>query len=187
MINTVAFTAADGRVERFPLDYLIEHRALVVDKIGGEDLSHSVGGANQLWIASSTARLFVRDIVKIDFLEEEVPPPVPAFEVKGMEFSNRPNVSAHVSNQGIHRCGTPIEFEGYASDYDKAIVGVQFSLDGGTTWTNQETPGATADRLVQWSFSYVPRQAGTYLLKVRSMNEDGLVSPVCAEVRFDVV
>lgn len=37
------------------------------------------------------------------------------------------------------KVGEPLTFEGYADDYDKAIVAMEFSLDGGTTWTRHAT------------------------------------------------
>lgn len=75
------------------------------------------------------------------------------------------------------RAGSPITFEGYATDYDKKIVAMEFSMDDGATWTRYETKGATSDRLVHWTFSYTPEEAGVYTLLVRSVNEDGARSP----------
>lgn len=69
--------------------------------------------------------------------------------------------------------GVPMTFSGYAHDYDKAIVAVQFSLDGGAHWTEHATPGVTSDRLVQWEFEFIPKRAGEYRLLVRSVNEQG--------------
>lgn len=82
--------------------------------------------------------------------------------------------------------GKLMVFRGYAHDYDKAIVAVQFSLDGGLHWTEHATPGATSDKLVRWKFEYMPRKAGEYRLLVRSVNELGQVSPVPDGVSFIV-
>ena len=84
--------------------------------------------------------------------------------------------------QGV--VGTPIVFEGYANDFDRAVRAVQFSLDDGRTWTTHETPGTTADRNLYWRFEYVPERAGAYELLVRSVNEDGTGSPQPARVAF---
>ena len=46
------------------------------------------------------------------------------------------------------KVGEPLTFEGYADDYDKAIVAMEFSLDGGTTWTRHATEGAQAGRVL---------------------------------------
>lgn len=82
--------------------------------------------------------------------------------------------------------GVPMTFSGYAHDYDKAIVAVQFSLDGGAHWTEHATPGATSDRLVQWEFEFIPKRAGEYRLLVRSVNEQGQASPTPDGVPFVV-
>lgn len=77
-----------------------------------------------------------------------------------------------------HGCpGTPVTFEGYATDYDKRIKAMEFSMDKGTTWTRYKTQGATSDRLVHWKFTYTPEEEGVYTLFVRSVNEDGICSP----------
>ena len=44
----------------------------------------------------------------------------------------------------VYRVGEPIHFEGYADDYDKAMTGMQFSMDNGKTWTEYPTDGAPA-------------------------------------------
>lgn len=86
-----------------------------------------------------------------------------------------------------YRVGEKITFEGYADDYDKAIRAVQFSLDGGATWTTEETPDATVGLWVWWNFAYTPTRPGRYLLHVRSVNEDGNASPTPATVEFEVI
>lgn len=82
--------------------------------------------------------------------------------------------------------GTALVFEGYANDYDRRVVAVQFSLDGGRDWTTYETVGTTSERNLYWRFEYVPRHPGRYELLVRSVNEDGVASPACARVPFFV-
>lgn len=83
-------------------------------------------------------------------------------------------------------CGEPVTLEGYANDYGRRIVAVQFSLDEGEHWTQYETPGTSDERLVHWTFSYTPEQPGDYRLLVRSVNEDGETSPTCATVELHV-
>lgn len=85
------------------------------------------------------------------------------------------------------RVGEPLVFEGYANDFDKSISAVQFSLDGGATWSTCETPGTSAERNLYWRFEYVPERAGSYELLVRSVNEDGAASGHPARVAFRIV
>ena len=68
------------------------------------------------------------------------------------------------------KVGEPLTFEGYADDYDKAIVAMEFSLDGGTTWTRHATEGAQAGRVLSWTFVY------TCLLYTSPSPRDGLLS-----------
>lgn len=189
--NTVTFTSADGKTMAFPLDFLIERGAVIANKVNGEALEESVGGSNQLWIPGVAAKYFIRDIVKIDFSLEDEPPAPPSHDPKGVQFTNRPNVAAHLAEKaplpdGTYPVGEPIVVEGYASDYDKRITAVEFSRDGGEHWTRYDTEGATAERVVYWSFEVMPETAGEHAYIVRAVNEDGQVSPVPATVLFDV-
>lgn len=84
------------------------------------------------------------------------------------------------------KVGKEMVFEGYAGDYDRAITAVQFSIDGGNSWTTYETPGATSDRLVHWRFAYTPKEPGEFRLLVRSVNNRGEASPTPDGVSFIV-
>ena len=82
--------------------------------------------------------------------------------------------------------GKPMNFEGYADDFDKAIVAVEFSLDNGETWTSFDTTSSDTDSWVYWSFDYVAEQPGIFKLDVRAVTEDGTVSPLASSVVFEV-
>ncbi len=193
MANAVTFTSADGFSQTFPLEWLYERNALIATCVGGEPIAQSFGGLNQLWIEGAAARLFVRDIVSVEFCTLDDPQP-PSFEADEMLFQNRPNAGitcAGDEGRGLagartHRVGEALEFEGYAYDFDRAIEAVEFSLDRGATWTRYETPGCEAGRWVWWGFSYTPEQPGAYELLVRSVNEEGAAGPVAARYEFDV-
>ena len=73
--------------------------------------------------------------------------------------------------------GKPVTFSGYAEDYGKQIVSVQFSLDNGANWT-------TYDLWVHWTFSYTPERPGFYRLLVRSVNDAGAASPLADVAEF---
>ena len=78
------------------------------------------------------------------------------------------------------RVGQTITLEGYADDFGLHIVAIEFSLDGGTTWERHSTEASTPDRSVHWTFQWTPEEEGAYPLKVRSVTEDGRVSPEAA-------
>lgn len=183
--NAVTFTASDGASVTLPLDFLIEKGAVVANKVNGEDLLSVMGAANQLWIPGLPAKYFVRDIVGIRFTQEEEIPVIASFVDDGRDFVNRPNVSVKAEYTG--RVGVPIVFEGWADDYDRRIAAVQFSLDGGATWTEYPTDGADAVRWVYWRFEYLPEKEGSYTIKVRSVNDEGDASPVAATHSFEVL
>jgi hypothetical protein len=76
--------------------------------------------------------------------------------------------------------GESIDLEGYADDFDKAIVAVEFSFDQGSSWIRRETVGARPGVPVRWAFSFTPKDVGCYQVKARSVNEDGDKSPQAA-------
>lgn len=182
--NTVTFTASDGHTAAFPLAFLIERGAVIADKVNGEDIASLMGCANQLWIPGFPAKYFVRDIVAIEFTVQDEPPAFPDFIDDGHDYTNRPNVSCRAPYVG--KVGEAMLFEGWADDFDKRIVAVEFSLGGKAAWTRHETPNTDAVRWVWWKFEWEPETAGSYTMYVRAVNEDGKISPHPAEHRFEV-
>ena len=87
----------------------------------------------------------------------------------------------------IHRVGEPIEFVGYADDFEHAVAGVQFSLDDGASWTTYPTEGVREDRGVRWTFAYTPQVAGRYLLKARAVDGRGVPASVVSGFAFEVL
>ncbi len=85
-----------------------------------------------------------------------------------------------------HRAGEPIEFDGYVDDFERNVSAMQFSLDGGATWTTYPTSGAVIDKGVNWHFVYRPERSGRYLLKVRAVDGAGAASDIVAEYAFEV-
>lgn len=83
--------------------------------------------------------------------------------------------------------GEPVTVGGYAQDFDFPIAAIQFSCDGGSTWTTYPTDRADPDRNVNWTFSFTPPGEGTYDLFVRSLRADGNTSPEPAHVTLDII
>lgn len=181
-VNTVTFKSADGYGIPMPLSYVLEKEALLVYQVNGKDINASQGGPVQVWMPSTVAKYFTRQVVEIELTaEEEVP------AVMGLEDEQRAKVSIvnRVSNETFH-VGDGICFEGYADDCGVAIEAVEFSMDGGETWTVCSTEGASEDAWVYWHFGYVCEEAGTYKLDVRARTAEGTVSPLAASVVFQV-
>ena len=89
--NTVTFVGADGTRVAMPLGYAIGRHAVLSCEINDEDLSQSVGGANQLWMTKTPGNYFVRDVAEIIVTTEDEAdvPPAPGSED---EHPNSPNV-----------------------------------------------------------------------------------------------
>ena len=63
---------------------------------------------------------------------------------------------------------------------------IEFSMDGGKTWTSFETPGTNRERWVYWNFEYIPAASGSYELCVRARTETGRTSALTAKLKFRV-
>lgn len=90
--NTVVFTSADGYEVALPLDYVMQRPSLIVYAINGEEMTGAVGGVNQLWLGSTSARYFVRNVETIAFETRAEVPPVPGTEAAGDTYANVPNI-----------------------------------------------------------------------------------------------
>lgn len=177
-VNTVTVRGSDGYGLSLPLTYALEKKAMIVYGINGED----VPSGTQFWVPETVARYFTRDVVSIELTaEEEVP------KVQGPADEYRAKVNVLNTSEGCtFQAGQEIVFEGYADDCGSSIVAVEFSMDGGETWTAYETEGATADKWVFWNFCYTPEEAGVYQLTARARTADGVVSPLASSLLFTV-
>ena len=187
-VNTVSVIGDDGYAQPMPLSYVLDRDALLVYQIGGEDIPAAQGNPVQLWMPSSVAKYFTRRVTEVRLTREPEAPALLTDAPGEGEFVNRPNIGiVNYAGGETFQAGVPVTFEGYADDYDKAIARVEFSMDGGKTWTPFETAGATSDKWVYWYFTYTPEAPGSYSLEVRSVAADGSVSPLSSIMNFDVV
>ena len=93
--NTVVFVSDDGYEVALPLAYVAQRPSMVVYALNGEELSGSVGGANQLWLGSTSARYFARNVVevRVEVRDEADVPPVPGSPEAGDAYANVPNIA----------------------------------------------------------------------------------------------
>ena len=182
-INTVVFKGSDGYSVSVSLKKALEKNAMLVYKVGGEGLKPEAGGPVQLWMPGAAASYFTRHVTDIEFIHSDS-----EADAKTPDEAQRAKVSVLNSfEDATFAKGSQISFEGYADDCGDAIAAVEFSLDGGETWTSYETANATAEKWVYWHFSYTPETAGAYQLSVRARTTDGNVSPMAANVEFSVM
>ena len=179
--NTITMKDAQGYGLAMPLSYVLEKDALLVYEIGDLPLETADGTQVQVWMPDTVAKYFTRQITEIELTAEaEVP------AVEGVNPEYRAKVSVLNRFDNTFAVGDQINVEGYADDCGKAIKAIEFSMDGGESWTNFETAGATGDAWVYWHFGYTAEAAGTYKLDVRAVAEDGTVSPLASSVVFTV-
>lgn len=177
--NTITFKDAEGYGLPMPLSYVMEKEALLVYQIG--DKPFSEGERLQVWIPDTVAKYFTRAVTDIELsVSDEVP------EVEGPDAEYRAKVSILNTVSDSFKVGDLIAFEGYADDCGTKVTAVEFSLDGGETWTSFDTSSSDPENWVYWHFDYVPEKAGTYKLDVRAVTEDGTVSPLGSSTVFEV-
>ena len=177
-VNTVTVRGADGYGLSLPLQYALDHKAMFVYKLNGENLPCGT----QFWVPETVAKYFTRNVVDIELTAEAE---LPAVEQR--DESLRAEVAIlNKMAKDTFAPGDMLTFEGYADDCGSAVTSVEFSLDGGETWTAFDTDGATAERWVYWNFTMQAPEAGDYQLSVRARTENGTVSPLTAKLDFTV-
>lgn len=177
--NTVTFRSADGYGKALPLQYVMDKEALLVYKIGDTDLTAENGGQLQVWMPDTVAKYFTRQVTEIEVTKEDKVPDV-------IQPENTYQVSVLNRFRDAFNVGDMIGFEGYADDFNTSIAAIEFSMDGGETWTTCETPNTTSRLWVYWHFDYLAETAGDYKLDVRAVAADGTVSPLASSVVFSV-
>ena len=90
--NTVVFTSADGYEVAIPLSYLKNRYCPVVFDVNGAPIAESMGGTNQLWLGSTSANYFARDIVAITLECRDEAPASPLSDEAREAYANLPNV-----------------------------------------------------------------------------------------------
>ncbi|MFR4803819.1 MAG: molybdopterin-dependent oxidoreductase [Eggerthellaceae bacterium] len=170
-VNTVTAYGADGFGQALPLQYCLDRDALLVYEVNGEKLKSETGPSAQLWMPETVARYFTRNVVDIKLTAEEQVP-----DVQSVDPTYRNKIEIMNSADGcVFFAGNSITFEGVADDLGSPIEAIEFSFDGGETWTECPTEGATADKWVNWQFETSFEEAGEYQLTVRARTTDGVV------------
>ena len=101
-------------------------------------------------------------------------------------YRNKPNVGIFDFEEGrIIETGVPYTFTGYAAAYDEQIVAIEFSMDGGVSWTRYDTSSSNKNNWVIWSFTITPEFDSAYVLSVRSVSEVGRITETPIQVMFN--
>ena len=90
--NTIVLASADGYEVALPLSYVLQHYCPIVFDVNGSPIAESMGGVNQLWLGSTSARYFSRDIVSITVEQRNEVPAAPGAGDAADASANLPNV-----------------------------------------------------------------------------------------------
>ena len=108
---------------------MLEKVALLVYLIDEQMLSE--GERLQVWMPDTVAKYFTRAVTDIELsVSDEVP------EVQGPDDEYRAKVNILSTVDGGFKVGDMVSFEGYADDCGVKVASVEFSMDGGETWTS---------------------------------------------------
>lgn len=97
--NTIVFTSTDGYEVALPLSYVSTRMCPIVFDVNGSPIAESAGGTNQLWLGSTSARYFARDITGITLEKRQTPPPAPGSDEADDEYANLPNVGVYFGGE----------------------------------------------------------------------------------------
>lgn len=200
--------SSDGFVEVVDIDKA--DNALLATEVNGEVLPWAQGYPVQLVMPGSAAPAWVKEVSDIIVMTEEDAAASQEwngwpkeneegdnylnyytvghwpFVDESTEFVNKPGVAIFDFEEGqIVKTGEPYEFAGYATAYDETIAAIEFSMDGGITWTSFEVSDVTNERWVNWRFAYTPEADAAYVLSVRAVTDTGRVSDEPAEIMFN--
>ena len=89
-------------------------------------------------------------------------------------------------NDGVQgKLGEPLKLKAAAyghhiTNYEDSVLGaVEFSFDYGKTWSRVDIPeGFDPHQMTTIDFSWTPKEAGTYVLKMRSISTEGIYQGV---------
>lgn len=164
-----------------------EQGALLVYEINGERLNWSDGYPVQVWVNEDFAARYRKQVAEIRVETNPILDEVPQAEGASRGY-DKPNVGIVNMVEGqCFQAGEPITFEGYADAFEQHISAVEFSMDGGNTWTTCYTPGADATRWVYWHFTWTPPADvnNAYHLQVRAKTDEGRYTPVPLDYMFN--
>ena len=177
----------------FTLDQMEEEGTWLVYEINGHRLTMLEGYPVRAWtqghaISNSTRWASeinvnqrdpeLHDGIGLEGVVSNVGVPwTPNEETGDAKWYNNPSVAVMDTPEGlIIPTGQPYTFEGYAYSYNDQITAVEFSMDGGETWTSFDTSDSNKYVWTYWRFNWTPETDGAYVLQVRARTAQGWVS-----------
>lgn len=161
------------------MDEFLGREAYLVYEMNGERLPWKNGYPVQVWITDDYAARFRKQVSEVRIMDERIQN-VPERATGSSRAENKPNVSViGVAEGQCIQAGEPFTFEGYADGFEQHVKQVEFSMDGGNTWTVCETPNVDASKWVTWTFTWTPPADvdAAYVLCLRAVTEEGRTTP----------
>lgn len=101
-------------------------------------------------------------------------------------ITNRPNEAVMNFTEGqIIKAYEPYTFEGWADAYNIGVESIEFSFDRGQTWVTYDVSDTVISKWIYWTFTWTPPAEGSYVIMVRTVAKDGLVSYRPTEILFN--
>lgn len=161
------------------VDWMQDHDVLLVYEIDGQPLRVQDGYPCQVWTGGTHAGNYKKQAYELTFSTEEA---TMGF-AEGHYLAIWPNQGIFFTQEGqIIDVAEPYTFEGFSYGYEKKIGAIEFSLDRGQTWASFATENTSDQQWVHWTYTFTPEQAGAYVLQVRSVTTDGVVSPAVSQI-----
>jgi len=163
-----------------PLEWIYDYDMLVATEIDGEPIDYRLGYPLMLCVGFGGAYLNYMEMSEIVAIPDETVWTQNYWGGKDDDgtYVDMPNVGICFFHEGqIIEAYEPYAFEGYAHALGKKITAVEFSFDQGKSWVSYPIENADVSRWVYWHFTWTPPQEGSYVIMVRSVDEDGTVSP----------
>lgn len=192
----------DHMFMRSPIENFETEDAWIIYEVNGEPLTLMDGWPCRSWFPEHGISMGTRNFNEIIVTDEPVRIDEGASVLNGaggpgswigdpenpdVEWANKPNVGICDTPEGlIIPVGEPYEFKGFADAFDEQVVAMEFSMDGGQTWTSFDVPESDPRAWVYWHFTWTPEETGAYVLSVRGVSETGVVTRTADQVMVNV-
>lgn len=180
-VNSITMAAADGK-NMNPYENLFTEGGWLIYKVNGRDLYKLEGYPVRAWFPDHGAppsRRWLTDIIFEQVPQEEVDNIYFYDTEKITEGQCKPSVAVCNIHEGqVIKAGETFTFEGYADAQNSQVAAIEFSMDGGKTWTRFDTSQSDKSKWVWWNFDFTPEEPGAYVLLARGITDAGNVSPI---------
>lgn len=174
-------------------EYLEMFPSYLVYEINGEPLSYKEGYPVMLYNMNGGAGKCIKNVTNLQLIHLDDPMAYydvtfcEDYKIEEGKTMHQPNVGlCNLPDGLIIPAGEPHTFEGYAFGSHFGIDAMEFSMDGGETWTRFDTAESEEGKWLYWNFTWTPEDTGSYVLSVRAFDRLGRTFDVPNEKLFNV-